>query len=374
MPETLVSRITSGQHLGGVALGALATIVVGAGAYGFSFGIWRAPEQALYSALKLPALLLALVLVTTFLNAMLAQLLRAPLGLRQSAVCILVGLATTAAILGALSPVSAYMALSVPPPDPTVFGLALQHPRAAAANRAAQSLLLYHVAVIAIAGVLGNLRLYSLLRRIGGRRDIALRVLVAWLAVELLAGSELSWIFRPFLGRPHRAPELVSSEMFEGSFFEEVGEALLNAVGVEGLISVGVIAAVIALSLWRFVRSDGLRVDVEADARGIDVRADEARFFVPWHDVVDVRPRHSTVLLEPTHELVIDVVGAPAARLLVRFETAEPRDELALRVHRLRRRLVGPGPFRQPGRAPDQETAASPGANPINFSRASPGS
>lgn len=348
MDEALVGRIASGERLGPVALGAVAIVVVGAGAYGFAFGIWRAPEQALYSALKMPAMLAALVLATTSVNAMLALLLRAPLSLRQSAVCILVGLATTSAILGALSPVSTFVALAVRGPDLSVLGLPLEDPRADAANRAAQGLLLYHVAVIAFAGVLGNLRLFALLRRLSGRRDIAMRVLVAWLGVELLAGSELSWIFRPFLGRPHRMPELVSNEMFDGSFFEEVGEAMMHALGAPGLAVLGVMILATAFTTWGLFRSDGLLVTVSASPRGLDVMADEGRHFVAWDRVVAHARRRSTVLFEDAHEVVIDVIDGPARRLLVRFESEPDADALAARMAVLRDRREGPGPFRSP--------------------------
>lgn len=348
MDEALVGRIARGEGLGGVALSAFAIVVVGAGAYGFAFGIWRAPEQALYSALKMPAMLTALVLATASVNAMLALLLRAPLGLRQSAVCILVGLATTSAILGALSPVSTFVALAVRGPDLSVLGLPLEDPRADAANRAAQGLLLYHVAVIAIAGVLGNVRLFALLKRLGGRRDIALRVLVAWLGVELLAGSELSWIFRPFLGRPHRVPELVSNEMFDGSFFEEVGAAMMHALGGPGIAVLVVMAVATAATTWALFRADGMLVTVSASARGLDVTADEARFFVTWDRVVAHARRRSTVLFEDAHEIVIDLSDGPARRLLVRFDEVRDADALAERVAVLRDRREGPGPFRSP--------------------------
>lgn len=343
-----MARIARGEGLGRVALSAIAIIVVGAGAYGFAFGIWRAPEQALYSALKMPAMLAALVLATTSVNAMLALLLRAPLGLRQSAVCILVGLATTSAILGALSPISTFVALAVRGPDLSVLGLPLEDPRADAANRAAQGLLLYHVAVIALAGVLGNLRLFALLKRLGGRRDIALRVLVAWLGVELLAGSELSWIFRPFLGRPHRMPELVSNEMFDGSFFEEIGEAMMHALGVEGVVMVAVMALAATATAWMLFRADGLLVTASASARGLEVTGDEERFFVPIDRVLAHARRSSTVLFEDAHEVVIDVVDGPARRLIVRFESAADADALAARIAVLRDRREGPGPFRSP--------------------------
>src|SRR5688500_10980316 len=88
MEAALVRRIARGERLGPVVSSALAAIALGAGAYGAAFGIWRAPEQALWSAIKLPGVFVALVLVTVVLNAMLALLLRARIGPRQSAACI----------------------------------------------------------------------------------------------------------------------------------------------------------------------------------------------------------------------------------------------------------------------------------------------
>lgn len=348
MDEALVGEIAGGERLRGVALSALSTIVVGAGAYGFAFGIWRAPEQAIFAAIKLPAVVISVVLVTTLINTMLAWLLRAKLGLRQSAVCILVGMASTSAILGALSPIAIFVALNVTSPDPSLVGMPLTAPRADAANRAAQSLLLFHVGAIAIAGVFGNLRLFALLSRLGGRRDIALRVLAVWLGIELLAGSEISWLYRPFLARPHRALEFMSSEMFEGSFFEEVADACVHALGTFGFVISAVWMLGLVITAWLFLRQDGITVDIEPGARGIAVVADEARFFVPWPRVSGVTSRQSTLLLESAHELVLDVVGAPSKRLLVRPASREARDALASRVEALRSRVPGDGPFRHP--------------------------
>ena len=62
--------------------------------------------------------------------------------------------------------------------------------------------MLTHVAVIAFAGMTGNVRLFQLLAQLGGSRAVALRVLLAWLAGNLFLGSQLSWILRPFIGSP----------------------------------------------------------------------------------------------------------------------------------------------------------------------------
>src|SRR5881396_1821163 len=60
----------------------LAVIVVGSGLFGAATGSWRAPLQALYTAIKFPLIILLTTLGNGLLNAMLAPLLGINLGLR----------------------------------------------------------------------------------------------------------------------------------------------------------------------------------------------------------------------------------------------------------------------------------------------------
>src|SRR5207237_7031976 len=62
----------------------LATILIGAGAYGAAMGFWRAPLQGLFVAIKFPVIILLTTLGNTLLNAMLAPLLGLNLSLRHS--------------------------------------------------------------------------------------------------------------------------------------------------------------------------------------------------------------------------------------------------------------------------------------------------
>ena len=54
-----IARWTTGQAFRQVVL-----ILVGAGAFGAAMGCWRAPEQAVWSAVKLPFILLATAAAT----------------------------------------------------------------------------------------------------------------------------------------------------------------------------------------------------------------------------------------------------------------------------------------------------------------------
>jgi hypothetical protein len=192
----------------------IAVIILGAGGYGAAMGWWRDPQQALYVALKFPLILLLTTLGNAFLNAMLAPLLGLNLPFRQSFSAILMSFTITSAILGAFSPLMAFLVWNAP---------ALAANGSAAAYRL---MMLAHVAAIALAGATGNLRLFQLLARLGRSRAVALRVLCAWLAVNLLLGSQLSWNLRPFIGSPTLPVEFFRPTAFQGNFFETVGHAL----------------------------------------------------------------------------------------------------------------------------------------------------
>ena len=92
---------------------------------------------------------------------------------------------------------------------------------------------LTHVGVIAFAGIAGNLRLAQLLRQLSGNAATARRVLFAWLAGNLLFGSQLSWILRPFIGSPGLEIEFLRKTAFQGNFFETVFGSLRSLVNFD---------------------------------------------------------------------------------------------------------------------------------------------
>jgi hypothetical protein len=73
--------------------------------------------------------------------------------------------------------------------------------------------------------VTGNLCLVPLLRQWSGSAVIARKVLLAWLAVNLLLGSQICWVLRPFIWDPARPVEFLGPEYLHGSFYETVFEA-----------------------------------------------------------------------------------------------------------------------------------------------------
>ena len=192
-------------------------IILGAGLYGAAMGWWRDPQQALYVAIKFPLIILLTTMGNALINGMLAPLLGLNIPFRQAFSAILMSFTIAAAILGAFSPVMAFMIWSAPP---------MSAP--AAAGAAYSFIKLAHVAVIAFAGVTGSTRLFQLLARLGGNRAVAFRVLFAWLAGNLFLGSQLSWILRPFIGSPNLPVEFFRATALHGNFYENVFHSLLQ--------------------------------------------------------------------------------------------------------------------------------------------------
>jgi len=193
----------------------VAVIIFGAGFYGTAMGWWRDPQQAFYVAIKFPLIILLTTFGNAHINAMLAPLLGLNIPFRQSFAAILMSFAIASAILGAFSPLIAFMIWNAPPIS-----------KAGISGATYNFILLTHVLVIALAGVTGNVRLFQLLARLGDSRAVALRVQFAWLAGNLFLGSQLSWNLRPFIGSPNLPVEFFRKAAFHGNFFEAVFHSL----------------------------------------------------------------------------------------------------------------------------------------------------
>ena len=195
----------------------VAVILFGAGLYGATIGWWRDPWQGFYVAIKFPLVILLTTLGNGLLNAMLAPLLGLNIGFRQSFLAILMSFAITAAILGAFSPLIAFLVWNAPPMTPEVKSTLTY-----------SFMKLTHVVMIAFAGVAGTARLFQLLTQLGGSKTVARRVLFAWLAGNLFLGSQLTWIARPFIGAPQLPVVFLRDTAFQGNFYENVFHTVMG--------------------------------------------------------------------------------------------------------------------------------------------------
>lgn len=185
--------------------------VAGTAAFGLVLGTWRDPVQGLYTAIKFPLIVLLTAFGNGLLNGMLAPLLGTNISFRQSLLAVLMSFTIAAAVLGACAPLIYFAIWNSPSfSDMQSSTTATMH-----------NLVFLGLAIsMAIAGVAGNVRLFQLLRRISGNEYAARRTLFAWLAGNLFLGSQLAWIFRPFVGAPHLPVEFMRQNALEGNFFE----------------------------------------------------------------------------------------------------------------------------------------------------------
>ena len=191
-------------------------IIAGTAAFGVAVGIWRAPLQAFYTAVKFPIIVLLTALGNGLLNGLLAPLLGTNIGFRQSFLAVLMSFTIASAVLGACSPLVAYLIWNAPPLSALSADARTTH----------SFILVTVVAVIALAGTAANLRLLQWLRQLGGNSSSARRTMFAWLAGNLLLGSQISWVLRPFVGSPALPVQFMRRDAWQGSFFESVFRSL----------------------------------------------------------------------------------------------------------------------------------------------------
>jgi hypothetical protein len=190
----------------------VAVVILGSGVYGAVMGMWRAPLQAAYGAIKFPLVVLLTGSGTALLNGMLAPLLGLNLSFRQSSQAVLMSFVIASIILGGFSPILAFLVWSSPPLGDVSANAVTTHALIKLAN----------VIAIAFAGTAANVRLYQLLERYSGARRVARSVLAAWLLANLFLGSQLVWILRPFIGAPWLPVQFLRPNAFQGNFYETV--------------------------------------------------------------------------------------------------------------------------------------------------------
>jgi hypothetical protein len=215
-PHTVVAWIAERGARG--LLSCVGVIVLGCGIYGATVGLWRSPLQAFYVALKIPLVVLLTAAGNAVLNGVLAQLLGSGLSFRQTSLAIVMSFAVAAIILASLSPLVLFLLVNAPP--------------LASDGHGGDVMLVALVAAIAFAGVVANVRLLRLIEHASRGRTIALQTLIAWLAGNLLLGSQIAWVLRPYIGPADLPVEFLRAEPWRGNFFEALASAILRLLNV----------------------------------------------------------------------------------------------------------------------------------------------
>ena len=215
---------------------------LGLAAYGFTTGYWRSPLMGVYVALKMPLLVACTLCCNGMLNGLLGVLLGG-LGFRQSLLALLSAFAASALLLGSLAPVTLMLALNAPPPD---------SPQASSAHA---GYLLFHVFLVAVAGIAGTLTLYRILRQRCPSPGVATITMLAWLAGNGFLGAQFSWILRPFFGSPRLEIALFRPDPMRGSFYEAVWRSLDKSTGGNAAFAIAGLVLGLAVIAWPVVRT-----------------------------------------------------------------------------------------------------------------------
>jgi hypothetical protein len=215
-PQTVLDWIDERGACG--LLTCIGVIVVGCGLYGATVGLWRSPLQAMYVAMKIPLVIMLSATGNAVLNGMLAQLLGTRLSFRQTSLAIVMSFTVAPVILGSLSPLILFLLVNTPPISNGDTG--------------GDVMLVSLVAAIAFAGVVANVRLLGLIEHASRSRTVALQTLSAWLAGNLLLGSQIAWVLRPYIGSPGSAVEFLRAEPWRGNFFETLATSVLRLLNM----------------------------------------------------------------------------------------------------------------------------------------------
>jgi hypothetical protein len=184
--------------------------VMSSSLYGMSVGIWRAPLQGFYVAMKFPLLIVLVTIGNAVINGIFAKVLGAKMTFRESFIAVLMSFTIASIILASFAPLMLCLIWN----SPTVMEVN--------STIAHHGILLFNVVSIAFAGVVSNLHLYKLVLHFTKSKRESKRIIFSWLAVNLLLGSQLSWIMRPFIGGPKGAVEFLRDNACAGNFFEAV--------------------------------------------------------------------------------------------------------------------------------------------------------
>lgn len=270
-----------------------AIIAMGGSSYGFALGLWRAPEQGVYGAIKLPLLLLSLWAICSGVTILSASLLRSRMAPIESLLVVLTAISSAALVLWALTPISLFFVWNTPPP--------VTEDRDLASLFNAHALLLWHLTAIGTACILGVQQLTRVLQRHASSASTR-KLRLLWITTLAGVGSQLSWLLRPWVGKAHLPPQLFRPDATDGSFFGECQDifgSIFGPAGAAMMVVLGLLSA--AVLFWSMVRHEYHDVLPTFLDTGIALTLTSGRsgtVTATWDSLYDLRFHEDTVYLK----------------------------------------------------------------------------
>jgi hypothetical protein len=180
--------------------------------YGAVMGSTHSLWQTLSSAVKLPILFLATLLVCVPSLYFFSLLFGSNQSLRQSVTIILTAITVTAVLLLSCAPITLFFLLT---------------------TSQYQFFKLLNVVIFSISGLMGVVFLYQGIKVVAGPKaeGASMRkwVLVMWMFVYAFVGSQMAWTIRPFIGAPDAPFELF--RQLGGNFYANVLRSIGEILG-----------------------------------------------------------------------------------------------------------------------------------------------
>ncbi len=196
-----------GPKIRGMALASIAFLIV----YGAVLGASHSLLQSLSSAIKLPVLFFATLLITAPTLYFFHVLFGSSQNITQSVALILTAITVTSVLLLALAPVTLFFLVTT-------------------GNYAFFKLL--NVAIFAIAGIRGVVFLSEGLSIVSNNTEGAARrrnIVRLWIVLYALVGTQMVWTLRPFVGAPTMEFELFRN--IGGNFYTNVMASIGEVLG-----------------------------------------------------------------------------------------------------------------------------------------------
>ncbi|HJQ65100.1 MAG TPA: hypothetical protein VJ816_01925 [Gemmatimonadales bacterium] len=201
--ERFFEAVVEGEGLGSKLRYAFGTMLGLSAFYGLVAGAYSGWAQALSTAIKVPVLLLATLIVCFPVFFVVQVLMGSRLRLEQVLVLVVSSLALMSILLAAFVPITAFFLLT-------------------GANYYFQHLL--HIAIAGVAGLFGMFALHDGLAVICEKRNVyprrALTMMRIWAVLFAFVGIQMAWNLRPFLS-DRREPFQVIGH-YQGNFYAAV--------------------------------------------------------------------------------------------------------------------------------------------------------